>query len=80
MEDRQMDVVAVQPPEVVTTVRKRTKIFWIGLDIAASLFWFYAIVKVFIFDVDVYLVSLASSDFVWLLSYKFPRTLRFIRS
>ena len=65
-----MDVVELQPAEAEIKVEKRTWIFWAGLDSVAVLFWLYAIVKVFVFDVDVYLVTLASSGFVWLLNYK----------
>jgi len=64
------DVVAIQPDEAEIKVGKKTRIFWVGLDLVAVLFWSYANVKVFVFDVDVYLVSLASSEFVWLLNYK----------
>jgi hypothetical protein len=68
--NRQMDVVVIQPAEAKTKVGKRTGIFWVALDLVAILFWLYAIVKVFVFDVDVHLVSLVGSQFVWLLNYK----------
>src|SRR5438105_350863 len=71
MENRQMDVVVLQPTEAEIKAGKGTKIFWDSLDLIAILFWLYAIVKIFVFDVDVYLVSLASPEFVWLLNYKF---------
>jgi hypothetical protein len=61
----------LQPAKAEIKTEKGTKIFWVGVDLVAALFWLYAIVKVFVFDVDVYLVSLSSSDFVWLLNYKF---------
>src|SRR5438105_9147932 len=66
-----MDVVVHQPTEAEIKAGKGTKIFWDSLDLIAILFWLYAIVKIFVFDVDVYLVSLASPEFVWLLNYKF---------
>jgi hypothetical protein len=78
MENRQMDVVVLQPAEAEIKVEKRTRIFWAGLDLVAVLFWLYAIVKVFVFDVDVYLVTLAGSEFVWLLNYKLLILLGFI--
>jgi hypothetical protein len=71
MEKRQMDVVVRQPAAAEIKAGKGAKVFWAGLDLVAILFWLYAIVKLFVFDVDVYLVSLANSDFVWLLNYKF---------
>lgn len=73
-----MDVVVLQPAEAEIKVEKRTRIFWAGLDLVAVLFWLYAIVKVFVFDVDVYLVTLAGSEFVWLLNYKLLILLGFI--
>src|SRR5439155_5482163 len=51
---------------------KGNRIFWPILDLIAILFWSYAIVKVFVFDVDIYLVSFASPKFLWLLNYKLP--------
>lgn len=71
MEKRQMDVVVRQPAAAEIKAGKGAKVFWPGLDLVAILFWLYAIVKLFVIDVDVYLVSLANSDFVWLLNYKF---------
>jgi hypothetical protein len=49
---------------------KKRKIFWAVLNLAAVLFWLYAIIKIFVFDVDVYLVSFAIPDLVWVLNYK----------
>jgi hypothetical protein len=66
-----MDVVALQPTETGIKAGKGVKIFWPGLDLVAGLFWVYAIVKLFVFDVDIYLASLVSPEFVWLLNYKF---------
>src|SRR5882672_9689372 len=71
MGNRQMDVVVLQPAEAGIKAEKGARIFWVGWDLVATLFWLYAIVKLFVFDVDVYLVSLTSSEFVWLLNYKF---------
>jgi hypothetical protein len=71
MENRQMDVVVPPPAEVENKVGKEASIFWVGVDLVAALFWLYAIVKVFVFDVDVYLISLVSPESVWLLNYKF---------
>ena len=74
-----MEVVALQPTDPEINANKGTKIFWVGLDLVAALFWFYAIVKIFLFDVDVYLASLGASEFVWLLNYKFLIFLRAAR-
>jgi len=73
-----MDVVVLQPAETKTKIRKDASVFWIGLDMVAVLFWLYAIVKIFVFDIDVYVVSLASREFVWVLNYKLPILLGFI--
>jgi hypothetical protein len=70
MEDGQMDVVVVQPTQPWSNAGKATRIRWLVLDLVAILFWSYAIVKVFVFDVDVYLVSLVGPELVWLLNYK----------
>jgi hypothetical protein len=70
IENLQTNVVVLQPSEAKIQIG-RSRVFWGGLDLLALLFWIYAIVKVFIFDVDVYLVSIANSELIWLLNYKF---------
>ncbi len=40
-------------------------------EIIAALFWIYLVVKVFIFDFDIYLLERFSPDYAWLLNYKF---------
>jgi hypothetical protein len=42
-----------------------------GWDIFAICAWLYAITKLFIFDIDVYLLSTISQKLVWILDYKF---------
>jgi hypothetical protein len=69
-EKRQIDVVVVQPSESAHAPRKKGKVFWAVLNLAAVLFWSYAIIKIFVFDVDVYLVSFANPELVWVLNYK----------
>lgn len=64
--------VVTQPTEAQPAVRKDMRIFWLWMDLVAIMFWSYALVKLFIFDVDVYLISLTNPEFVWLLNYKFP--------
>jgi hypothetical protein len=66
-----MDVVVLQPATAEIKAKKLPRIFWVGLDVVATLFWLYAIAKVFIFEVDVYLISLGGAEFIWLLNYKF---------
>lgn len=65
-----MNVVKLQPPQAQTKAVAGEKVFWLGLDLIAILFWSYAIIKTFVFDIDVYFVSLVSPEFVWLLNYK----------
>src|SRR5579864_4413065 len=57
-------------PAPVRSLGQRLR--WIGLETAAVLFWLYAITKLFVFDVDVYLLDLFASKWTWLLNYKFP--------
>jgi hypothetical protein len=66
-----MDVVT-QPTEAQPEVQKTLRISWFWMDLFAISFWSYALIKIFIFDVDVHLVSRASPQFAWLLNYKFP--------
>jgi len=65
-----MNVAKLQPTEAHTKTGTGDKVFWLRLDLAAILFWSYAVVKTFVFDVDIYLVSIASPTLVWLLNYK----------
>jgi hypothetical protein len=66
-----MDVPMVQPTQNAETKAGKGKGFWITLNSIALLFWSYALIKLFVFDVDVYFLSLVSPEFVWLLNYKF---------
>ncbi len=40
-------------------------------DVFALLFWAFILIKLFVFDIDVYLVNKVSSKYVFLLDYKF---------
>jgi hypothetical protein len=40
-------------------------------EVFAALFWIYVLLKLFIFDVDIYLVNKFSPDYSWLLNFKF---------
>jgi hypothetical protein len=42
----------------------------IAIDILAPLLWCYAIIKVFVFDVDIYIVGKLGPQFTWLIKYK----------
>lgn len=48
------------------------KWLWRTLDIAGATFWLYAITKLFIFDIDVWLVNQVVPGAAWILIYKFP--------
>src|SRR4051812_31644477 len=61
---------SVVPKEAKAEAGKRSNWFLIGLDLLAILFSLYAFVKLFVFDLDVYVVSLISPEFAWLLNYK----------
>lgn len=63
-----MDVVVIEPPQ--EEVRKSRGVLWFALETIAPVFWFYTVIKLFVFDVNVYLVSLISPDLVWVLQYK----------
>jgi hypothetical protein len=65
-----MDVVVHQPAETETKIKTKGKVFWGSLDFTAILFWLYAIIKLFVFDVDVYLIARIGPEYVWLLNYK----------
>ncbi|HEX9384798.1 MAG TPA: hypothetical protein VF918_00635 [Anaerolineales bacterium] len=62
-------------PEVAEQSKKESRLKSSFLastrEIIAILFWVYVIMKLFIFDVDLFLVEKFSPDFVWLLNYKF---------
>ena len=49
-------------------VRKRA--FQLVREITAILFWIYAICKLFIFDIDVYITSHIDASLIWILDYK----------
>lgn len=67
-----MDVALTEhPTDAKPQQKSRGKLFWLFLDAVAILFWLYAVTKLFIFDIDVFLVSYATPEFVWLLNYKF---------
>lgn len=42
-----------------------------GWDIFAIVAWVYAITKLFIFDIDIYLVNLINPELIWIFDYKF---------
>ena len=48
----------------------RERIAAIAVDVAAPLLWVYAIVKVFVFDVDLYVIRRIAPRFEWLVEYK----------
>jgi hypothetical protein len=50
---------------------KRRFLFWLQEGLAIS-FWFYLIVKTFIFDFDIYLLERFAPDWTWIVYAKFP--------
>ncbi|MBI1210428.1 MAG: hypothetical protein GC190_03115 [Alphaproteobacteria bacterium] len=48
------------------------------LESLAGLFWFYSVIKLFVFDVDVWLVTATIPSAVWVLNYKLPIILSLI--
>lgn len=46
------------------------RIVWSVITFFASVFWLYTLVKLFVFDVDVYLIKTTAPDAVWILNYK----------
>lgn len=46
------------------------KVAWILLEIVAPLVWVYVITKLFIFDVDNYIVSHVAPQYIWLLNFR----------
>ncbi len=40
-------------------------------EILAILIWGYAIIKLFVFDVDIFLIEKFSPNYIWILEYKF---------
>src|SRR6266542_2743467 len=62
-------------PEVAEQSKKESRFMSRFLassrEIIAVLFWVYVIVKLLIFDVDIFLVEKFSPNYVWLLNYKF---------
>jgi len=64
--------VTVTPDQPAPARSFGQRLRWIGLETVAVLFWLYAITKLFVFDVDVYLLDLLAPKWAWLLNYKFP--------
>jgi hypothetical protein len=65
-----LNVVVVQPAAPDPKAQRNWKRFLRTSELVAVLFWSYALTKLFVFDIDVYLVTLAAPGFMWLLSYK----------
>jgi hypothetical protein len=77
-DNHKMDLVVVEPLQANAKIGSRSRFFWIAADSIAILFWSYAVLKLFVFHFDVYLVSLANADCLWLLNYKLPILLALI--
>jgi hypothetical protein len=75
--------VADENPEAPVPKPKKTKSIKQRVAAAirqtvAAIFWAYVVVKLFAFDIDVYLISLASPEYKWILNYKFLFIIGFI--
>jgi hypothetical protein len=55
---------------VPTQKPKHSKGFWVGLELVALLIWTFSLCKLFVFDVDTYLISTYLPQFGWVLTYK----------
>jgi len=62
------EVIPQQPKKEKGAV---SRFFFVLKEIVAILFWVYVIVKLFIFDIDIFLVNKFLPYYVWLLSFKF---------
>ena len=47
------------------------KVEWWIVDTVSILFWIYLLVKVFIFDIDNYIITKFAFHYIWLIQYKF---------
>jgi hypothetical protein len=62
------EIVSQQPKKERGTV---SKFFSLLREVIAASFWIYVLLKLFIFDIDVYLVNKYLPDYAWLLNFKF---------
>lgn len=62
------EIVSKQPKKEKSAA---SKFFSLLREVIAALFWIYVLLKLFIFDVDVYLVSKYLPNYAWLLNFKF---------
>ncbi len=62
------EIVPQQPKKEKGVV---SRVFAVIKEIIAILFWFYVLAKIFVFDIDVFLVNKYLLDYVWLLNFKF---------
>ncbi len=66
---------SVENQSVFEQPKKKGK-FWSLLsslfrEFLAILIWGYAIIKLFVFDLDVFLIEKFSPNYIWILQYKF---------
>lgn len=64
--------VTVDPTATNPRYTLRQRVGWLCLDAVAIFFWAYALIKLFVFDIDVYLLGLVAPHWGWVLNYKFP--------
>jgi hypothetical protein len=58
---------ATAPPQT-----RSQRAIWFAIEAVAILFWLYALMKVFVFDLDNYLVARFLPSYQHLLAFKFP--------
>lgn len=59
------------PIQKIIEPKKQNRIYFYLKNIFAVLFWVYSIIKVFIFDIDIYFIEKVNSKYTWLINYKF---------
>lgn len=57
--------------EPSATKQPVSKYYWIFLDVCSALIWAYSIVKLFVFDVDVYILQTYIPALLWIAQFRF---------
>ena len=70
MEDGHVEIVAITPAEPDSAPSVWQRIRWRCFEIIAVLCWLYALTKLFVFDIDIYLLNLIAPGWAWLLDFK----------
>ena len=72
--------VTLNPAPVLEPTPKtlRAKLLSLLVEAVAIVFWIYTVTKLFVFDVDVWVINVINPHLVWVLNYKFPLLLAVI--